>query len=171
MMICSDLMAYQAAFPKARDPYYLGGQYPYLESPTLATVKENCNYIIAVLDFILSWKSRRSMSFHVKLRYVLKVVSAAAWVIILPITYAYTWENPPGFAQTIKSWFGSNSKAPSLFILATVIYLSPNMLAAILFLFPFIRRFLERSNYRVVMLMMWWSQVCVFRVIDKELTC
>ncbi|XP_057473920.1 callose synthase 3 isoform X2 [Actinidia eriantha] len=112
----------------------------------------------AVLDFILSWKSRRSMSFHVKLRYVLKVVSAAAWVIILPITYAYTWENPPGFAQTIKSWFGSNSKAPSLFILATVIYLSPNMLAAILFLFPFIRRFLERSNYRVVMLMMWWSQ-------------
>ncbi|GFY98957.1 glucan synthase-like 12 [Actinidia rufa] len=117
--------------------------------------------MISVLDFILSWKSRRSMSFHVKLRYLLKVVSAAAWVIVLPITYAYTWENPPGFAQTIKSWFGSNSKAPSLFILATVIYLSPNMLAAILFLFPFIRRFLERSNYRVVMLMMWWSQLLV----------
>lgn len=115
----------------------------------------------AVLDVILSWKARRSMSFHVKLRYILKVVSAAAWVIILPVTYAYTWENPPGFAQTIKSWFGNNSNSPSLFILAAVIYLSPNMLAAILFLFPFIRRFLERSNYRIVMLMMWWSQVCI----------
>ncbi|XP_058227891.1 callose synthase 3 [Rhododendron vialii] len=112
----------------------------------------------AVLDFILSWKARRSMSIHVKLRYILKVLSAAAWVVILPITYAYTWENPPGFAQTIKSWFGNNSKSPSLFILAITIYLSPNMLAAILFLLPFIRRFLERSNYRVVMLMMWWSQ-------------
>ncbi|XP_057954435.1 callose synthase 3 [Malania oleifera] len=112
----------------------------------------------AVLDAILSWKSRESMSFHVKLRYILKIVSAAAWVIVLPVTYAYTWENPPGFAQTIKSWFGNNSKSPSLFILAVVIYLSPNMLAAILFLFPFIRRFLERSNYRIVMLMMWWSQ-------------
>jgi callose synthase len=116
----------------------------------------------AVLDVILSWKSQQSMSFHVKLRYILKVVSAAAWVVVLPVTYAYTWENPPGFAQTIKSWFGNSSSSPSLFILAVVIYLSPNMLAAILFLFPFIRRFLERSNYKIVMLMMWWSQVCNF---------
>ncbi|CAL5354214.1 unnamed protein product [Camellia sinensis] len=113
----------------------------------------------AVLDVSLSWKARRCMSFHVKLRYILKVVSASAWVIILPITYAYTWKDPPAFAQTVKSWFGNNSKSPSLFIVAIVIYLSPNMLAAILFLFPFIRRLLERSNYRVVMLMMWWSQV------------
>ncbi|KAL0286903.1 UNVERIFIED_CONTAM: Callose synthase 3 [Sesamum calycinum] len=112
----------------------------------------------AILDVILSWKARRSMSFHVKLRYILKVISAAAWVVILPVTYAYTWKNPPGFAQTIKSWFGNSSSAPSLFILAVVIYLSPNLLAALLFLFPFIRRFLERSNYRILMLMMWWSQ-------------
>ncbi|GAV73698.1 LOW QUALITY PROTEIN: Glucan_synthase domain-containing protein/DUF605 domain-containing protein/FKS1_dom1 domain-containing protein, partial [Cephalotus follicularis] len=112
----------------------------------------------AALDVVLSWKAQWSMSIHVKLRYILKVVSAAAWVIILPVTYAYTWENPPGFAQTIKSWFGNSSGSPSLFILAVVMYLSPNMLAAVLFLFPFIRRFLERSNYRIVMLLMWWSQ-------------
>ncbi|KAI3421638.1 uncharacterized protein J3R85_011988 [Psidium guajava] len=112
----------------------------------------------AVLDVILSWKAQRSMSYFVKLRYILKVISAAAWVIILPVTYAYTWEKPPGFAQTIKSWFGNGSESPSLFILAVVIYLSPNMLAALLFLFPSIRRFLERSHYKIVMLMMWWSQ-------------
>ncbi|KAG2675087.1 hypothetical protein I3760_13G168800 [Carya illinoinensis] len=112
----------------------------------------------AVLDVILSWKAHQSMSFHSKLRHILKVVSATSWVIVLPVTYAYTWENPPGFAQTIKSWFGNSSSSPSLFILAVVIYLSPNMLAAILFLFPLIRRYLERSNYKIVMLMMWWSQ-------------
>ncbi|KAF7847605.1 hypothetical protein BT93_L2796 [Corymbia citriodora subsp. variegata] len=112
----------------------------------------------AVLDVILSWKAQWSMSNYVKLRYILKVVSAAAWVIVLPVTYAYTWENPPGFAQTIKSWFGNGSKSPSLFILAVVIYLSPNMLAALLFLFPSVRRFLEGSHYKVVMFMMWWSQ-------------
>ncbi|GAB4856101.1 Callose synthase 3 [Ancistrocladus abbreviatus] len=113
---------------------------------------------LAVLDVILSWKARRSMSLHVKLRYILKVLSAAAWVVVLPVTYAYTWENSSGFAQTIKNWFGGNAKSPSLFILALVIYLSPNMLAAVLFLFPVIRRLLERSNYKIVMLMMWWSQ-------------
>ncbi|KAL9386241.1 hypothetical protein Peur_019365 [Populus x canadensis] len=113
----------------------------------------------AILDVILSWKARQIMSFHVKLRYILKVVSAAAWVVVLPVTYAYTWkENPPGFAQTIKGWFGNSSSSSSLFVLAIVIYLAPNMLAALLFLFPFIRRFLERSDYRIVMFMMWWSQ-------------
>lgn len=99
------------------------------------------------------------MSYFVKLRYILKVVSAAAWTIILPVTYAYSSENTHGFAGTIKGWFGNGSSSPPLFILAVVIYLSPNILAAVLFLFPSIRRFLERSNYRIVMLMMWWSQV------------
>jgi len=113
----------------------------------------------AILDVILSCKSQWSMSMHVKLGYILKVVSAAAWVIVLSVSYAYTWENPPRFAQTIQSWFGSNSNSPSFFIMVVVVYLSPNMLAAMLFLFPLIHRFLERSNYRIVMLMMWWSQV------------
>lgn len=55
----------------------------------------------AILDVILSWKAQRRMSMHVKLRYILKVVSAAAWVIVLSVTYAYTWDKPPGFAKTI----------------------------------------------------------------------
>ncbi|GMY22214.1 callose synthase 1-like isoform X2 [Fagus crenata] len=112
----------------------------------------------AVLDIVLSWKARQSMSIYVKLRYILKAVSAAAWVIVLPVTYAYSWKNPPGFAQTIKTWFGNSPSSPSLFILAVLIYLSPNMLCIVLFLFPFIRRFLEGSNNNIVMLMMWWSQ-------------
>ncbi|KAH0907449.1 hypothetical protein HID58_039276 [Brassica napus] len=112
----------------------------------------------ATLDVILNFKAHRSMSLHVKLRYILKVISAAAWVIILPVTYAYSWKDPPAFARTIKSWFGSAMHSPSLFIIAVVFYLAPNMLAAVLFMFPMLRRFLERANFRIVMLMMWWSQ-------------
>lgn len=115
----------------------------------------------AILDVILSWKARQSMSFYVKLRYLLKLVAAAMWVIILPVTYAYSWKNPPGFAQTIRKWFGNSPSSSSLFILFVFIYLSPNMLSALLFLFPIIRRYLERSNNKIVMLMMWWSQVCI----------
>ncbi|MFS8032982.1 putative 1,3-beta-glucan synthase [Helianthus anomalus] len=44
----------------------------------------------AVLDVVLNWKARQCMPFYVKLRYLLKVVSAATWVVILPVTYAYT---------------------------------------------------------------------------------
>ncbi|XP_025650299.1 callose synthase 3-like isoform X3 [Arachis hypogaea] len=116
----------------------------------------------AILDIILCWKAKQNMSLYVKLRYILKVVSAAAWVFVLSVTYACTWDNPPGFAQTIRSWIGNEASFPSLFILAIVIYLSPNMLAAVFFLFPSIYQFLERLNYRIVMLMIWWSQPCLY---------
>ncbi|GJV43514.1 callose synthase 3 [Tanacetum coccineum] len=91
----------------------------------------------AVLDIVLNWKARQCMVFNVKLRYLLKVVSAAIWVVILTITC---------------------SCFPLLFNLSLVLYLLPNMLAAVLFLFPFVRRYLETSNHRIVMLIIWWSQ-------------
>ncbi|KAI4333205.1 hypothetical protein L6164_018042 [Bauhinia variegata] len=116
----------------------------------------------AILDIVLSWKARKSMSAQVKLRYICKAVSAAAWVIILPITYAYSWRNPSGFSQTIKSWFGNSASSPSMFILAIFLYLSPNMLSALLFMFPFIRRYLEKSDKKVVVFMLWWSQPKLF---------
>ncbi|KAK7243498.1 hypothetical protein RIF29_38296 [Crotalaria pallida] len=118
----------------------------------------------AILDIVLNWKARKVMSFHVKLRYIFKTIFAAAWVIVLPVTYAYSWKSPSGFAQTIKNWFGSGSGSgsPSMFILAIFIYLSPNILSALLFVFPSIRRFLERSNHGIVKLTMWWSQPRLF---------
>ncbi|XP_050252355.1 callose synthase 1-like isoform X2 [Quercus robur] len=126
-------------------------------------------FVQAVLDIILSWKARHSMPIYVKLRYILKAVSAAAWLIVLPVTYAYSWKIPPGFAQTIMT-FGNSPGSPSLFILAVLIYFSPNMLSTVLSLFPFIRRYLERSNNKIVMLMMWWSQprLYVGRAMDEK---
>ncbi|PON81166.1 Glycosyl transferase [Trema orientale] len=112
----------------------------------------------ATLDIILSWKARRSMSYYSQLRYALKAITAAAWVIILPVSYAYGLKNPSGFAQTMKNWFGKGPGSSSVFILAVVIYLAPNMLSVLFFLFPFIRRPLERSNNKILALMMWWSQ-------------
>ncbi|KAL4565115.1 hypothetical protein LXL04_029200 [Taraxacum kok-saghyz] len=111
--------------------------------------------IQAVLDVVLTWKARHCMPFDQKLRYALKVVTAVVWVVILSVTYGYT---SAGLGETIKGWFGNSSWSPSLFNLTVIVYLSPNMLAALLFLFPFIRRYLESSDYRVVMLIILWGQ-------------
>jgi callose synthase len=106
----------------------------------------------------------------------MKLLSAIAWVIILPVTYLHTWENPSGVAGTIKSRLrlDNSGSHPSLYILAVMIYLGPNMLAATLFLFPHIRSALERSNIRVITFMMWWSQVLfylavLFKLLNTEL--
>lgn len=113
----------------------------------------------ATLDIIFNWKARRTMEFAVKLRYVLKFTMAALWVVLLLVTYAYTWENPTGIIRIIKSWFGNGRNHPPLFVVSVVIYLSPSMLSAILFLLPCLSRSLESSDFKLVRLIMWWSQV------------
>lgn len=121
-----------------------------------------------MLDIVLSWKARKSMSLAVKLRYVLKLISAAAWVVVLPVTYAYSWENPSGLSRMIKGWLGNGQSQQSLYILAVVVYLSPNILASVLFLFPCIRRFLERSENNLITFMMWWAQVILCYIFELE---
>ncbi|KAM3316109.1 hypothetical protein ACQJBY_034311 [Aegilops geniculata] len=116
----------------------------------------------ATLDIIFNWRARRTMEFMVKLRYVLKFILAAMWVVLLSVTYAYTWEKPTGIIRTIKNWFGNGPDQPSLFIIAVVVYLLPDMLAALLFALPLLRRKLEGSDYKLMRLIMWWSQTRLF---------
>ncbi|EMS53860.1 hypothetical protein TRIUR3_10709 [Triticum urartu] len=115
----------------------------------------------SILGIVLSWKARRSMAFAVKLRYILKLLSSAAWVIILTVTYAYIWENPTGLGRKLTARLSDGRKHPTLYVHAVMIYLAPNMLAAILLFSPEFGRFLENSSIRVIRLMMWWSQECM----------
>ncbi|KAD5961694.1 hypothetical protein E3N88_13167 [Mikania micrantha] len=95
------------------------------------------NFGQAVLDVALNWKARQCMAFVVKIRYLLNVVSASTWVVILTVTCSHSL---------------------SLFIFTIIAYLSHNMFAAVLFIFPFTRRYLESSDHRFFMFMRWWSQ-------------
>ena len=39
-----------------------------------------------------------------------------------------------------------------------MVYLLPNALAAILFLFPMLRRYIENSNWHIFTILTWWQQ-------------
>ncbi|KAH9311871.1 hypothetical protein KI387_026906 [Taxus chinensis] len=112
---------------------------------------------IAILDLVLSWRARKSMKKTQVLRYILKVIVAAAWVIILPVCYVHSWDNPTGLLRSLKNWVGQ-WKSPSLYILAVVVYLMPNALAALLFLFPMVRRYIESSDRTIFTILTWWQQ-------------
>jgi callose synthase len=49
----------------------------------------------------------------------------------------------------------------SFYTYAVTIYLIPNVLAALLFVLPPLRRTMERSNWRIVTLIMWWAQASI----------
>ncbi|CAH9104298.1 unnamed protein product [Cuscuta epithymum] len=111
----------------------------------------------AVLDIILSLNAWRSMRFTQILRYLLKLVVAALWVVLLPITYSKSIQNPTGVVRFFNN-LGGIIPNQSLYYYCVGIYLMPNILAAFLFMFPCMRKSMEKSNWRIVVLLMWWSQ-------------
>ncbi|XP_034701609.1 callose synthase 7 [Vitis riparia] len=115
------------------------------------------NLLQATLDIILSWYAWKSLRLTQILRYILKFVLAAAWAVVLPIGYSSSVQNPTGLVKFFSSWIGG-WRTQSFYSYCVVIYLIPNLLAALLFLLPPLRKAMERSNWSIVILLMWWAQ-------------
>ncbi|GLT70370.1 hypothetical protein SLA2020_424530 [Shorea laevis] len=115
------------------------------------------NFLQAALDIILSFNAWRSLKISQILRYILKFGVAAFWAVVLPIGYSSSVQNPTGLIKFFNSW-ARDWQDQSFYNYAVAIYLIPNILAALLFLLPPLRKSMERSNLRIVTLIMWWAQ-------------
>uniref|UniRef100_A0A5B7C4U4 1,3-beta-glucan synthase n=1 Tax=Davidia involucrata TaxID=16924 RepID=A0A5B7C4U4_DAVIN len=115
------------------------------------------NFLQATLDVVLSWNALRSLKSTQILRYLLKFAVAACWVVVLPIGYSSSVQNPTGLVKFFSSW-GRQWQNQSFYNYCVAIYLIPNILAALLFLLPPLRRSMERSNWQIIILLMWWAQ-------------
>lgn len=93
------------------------------------------------------------------LRNVLKLIVSLAWVIVLPICYVQSSDYSPVDVKEILSFLPKQSGIPPLYMLAVALYLLPNLLAACLFIFPMLRRWIENSDWHIIRLLLWWSQV------------
>ncbi|XP_010462583.1 PREDICTED: callose synthase 7-like [Camelina sativa] len=115
------------------------------------------NLLQATLDLILSFGAWKSLKFSQIMRYITKFLMAAMWAIMLPITYSKSVQNPTGLIKFFSNWVGSWLHQ-SLYDYAIALYVLPNILAAVFFLLPPLRRIMERSNMRIVTFIMWWAQ-------------
>ncbi|XP_017983319.1 PREDICTED: callose synthase 7 isoform X2 [Theobroma cacao] len=115
------------------------------------------NLLQATLDIILSLNAWRSLKITQILRYLLKFAVAAVWAVVLPIGYSSSVQNPTGLVKFFSSW-AKDWRNESFYNYAVAIYLIPNILAAILFLLPPLRKAMERSNLRIITFIMWWAQ-------------
>ncbi|KAF5481508.1 hypothetical protein F2P56_002150 [Juglans regia] len=115
------------------------------------------NLLQATLDIIFSWNAWKSLKFSQIIRYLLKFAIAVVWAVVLPIGYSSSVQNPTGLVKFFSSWAG-DWRNQSFYNYAVALYLVPNILAAILFLLPPLRRTMERSNWAIITLLMWWAQ-------------
>ncbi|KAM0909445.1 hypothetical protein ACQ4PT_014810 [Festuca glaucescens] len=114
------------------------------------------NFLQATLEIILNWKAWRSLVCSQMIRHVLKFVVSIGWLIILPVTYSSSIQNPTGLVKFFSNWI--NFQSQSIYNFAVALYMLPNIFSALFFIFLPIRRALERSNSRIVRFLLWWTQ-------------
>ncbi|PWA75022.1 callose synthase 5 [Artemisia annua] len=114
----------------------------------------------SVLDIVLNFPGYHRWKFTDVLRNILKVITSFAWSFVLPLSYVHQNDisMPFGKVENILSSLNQFEGIPSLYLVAVALYLLPNLLAAALFIFPMLRRWIENSDWLITRFFLWWSQ-------------
>lgn len=96
--------------------------------------------------------SRETMGSGVRM--VLKSVVAAAWIIVFGVLYGRIWSQK----NSDRGWSSAANKRVVNFLEAGFVFVLPELLAVALFIIPWIRNFLENTNWRIFYLLSWWFQ-------------
>ncbi|RDX94922.1 Callose synthase 5, partial [Mucuna pruriens] len=116
----------------------------------------------SILDLALNFPGYHRWKFTDVLRNILKVIVSLLWVIALPLFYVHSFKGAPEFIKNLLSFLHHPKGIPPLYMFAVAVYLLPNLLAAVIFLFPMLRRWIENSDWHIVRFLLWWSQFSNF---------
>ncbi|KAL4330238.1 hypothetical protein AHAS_Ahas13G0380100 [Arachis hypogaea] len=116
----------------------------------------------SILDLLLNFPGYHRWKFTDVLRNILKVIVSLCWAIILSAFYVHAIKGSPQALKQLLSFLDKIEGIPPLYLFAVALYMLPNLLAAILFLFPMLRRWIENSDWHIVRLFLWWSQPRIY---------
>ncbi|KAG5545325.1 hypothetical protein RHGRI_017700 [Rhododendron griersonianum] len=87
-------------------------------------------------------------------RMVLKSVVAAMWILVFGVFYARIWTQK----EHDRGWSSAANKRVVHFLELALVYVVPEILALALFILPWIRNFLENTDWKIFYLLTWWFQ-------------
>ncbi|GAB2242531.1 hypothetical protein Droror1_Dr00019306 [Drosera rotundifolia] len=87
-------------------------------------------------------------------RMVLKGVVAAGWAFVFGILYAKIWTQ----RNHDKKWTHAANQRILTFLEVALVFVVPEILSLVLFIIPWVRNFIEKTNWRVFYLLTWWFQ-------------
>ncbi|KAK9131779.1 hypothetical protein Scep_011307 [Stephania cephalantha] len=91
-------------------------------------------------------------------RMFLKSIAAIGWIIAFSVLYARIWLQRNGD----RRWSAEANRRVITFLEAAGVYVLPEVLALVLFVLPWIRNFLEETNWRIFYALTWWFQTRTF---------
>ncbi|KAJ4981755.1 hypothetical protein NE237_032592 [Protea cynaroides] len=91
-------------------------------------------------------------------RMVLKSVVATGWTVAFGVLYGRIWSQ----RNQDRRWSAEANRRLVTFLEAALVFIIPELLALALFILPWIRNFLEKTNWRIFYVLTWWFQTRAF---------
>lgn len=108
----------------------------------------------AVLDAGTQYSLVTRETLRIGVRMVLKCVAAVAWIIAFSVLYARIWDQE----KRDRKFSAEANRRIVYFLEAAAVYVFPEVLALTLFIIPWIRNFLEETNWKIFYVLTWWFQ-------------
>ncbi|XP_020596984.1 callose synthase 12-like [Phalaenopsis equestris] len=115
-------------------------------------------FLQSILDAGTQYSLVRRETMWLGVRMVLKSVVAAAWAVVFGILYARAWDQK----NRDRRWSPAANQRLVNYLEAAGVFVLPEVIAIVLFILPWIRNFLEKTNWRIFYALTWWFQTRTF---------
>ncbi|XP_031124227.1 callose synthase 11-like [Ipomoea triloba] len=109
-------------------------------------------FVQSVLDAGTQYSLVSRETMWVCVRMVLKSLVAAAWTVVFGVFYARIWSQK----NADRRWSDEADDRIIVFLKTALVFITPEVLALILFVLPWIRNLLEKANIPFMYLVTWW---------------
>jgi len=92
------------------------------------------------------------------IRMVLKSIVALVWTIIFAVFYSQMWAQ----RNHDLRWSREANRRLVNYLKVALVFITPELLALLLFVLPWVRNFVEKSNWRIFHVLTWWFQTRLF---------
>ncbi|XP_021727691.1 callose synthase 12-like [Chenopodium quinoa] len=115
-------------------------------------------FVQSLLDIGMQYRLVSRETLTVGVRMLLKCVTSAVWAIVFGTFYAKIWTQ----RNNNRGWSGAAERQIINFLLAVAVFVLPEVLALVLFIIPWVRNFVEETNWKIFYMITWWFQTRIF---------
>ena len=115
-------------------------------------------FLQSLLDAGMQYSLISRETMWIGVRMVMKSIVAAAWAIIFGVFYSRIWQQ----RNQDRRWSNAANQRIITFLEVAAAFLIPEILALVLFIIPWVRNFLEETNWRLFYMLTWWFQSRTF---------
>jgi len=92
------------------------------------------------------------------IRMLLKIIVAVVWTILFAVLYSRMWEQ----RNHDFKWSADANRRLLNYLETALAFIAPELLAVLLFIVPWVRNFMEKTNWRFFHVLTWWFQSRMF---------